>query len=214
MTVVAFDFRGTLSESEMKGLLGERVGVAEEMAAIHERARNDEIANAESFRRRCALLEGLSEAEAMSAFEMVDLRPGAPAVIEALRDAGVFVSVITSGFERGVASALEREGVTVDAVVANRLAVADGALTGEVKGPLVEGRKDDALAVLTRAVGTDREDTIAVGDGSNDVPMFEIAGVAIGFDPRPDVEPACDVVVETMAELTDVLEREGVLGSR
>ncbi|MFB6071158.1 MAG: HAD family hydrolase [Halanaeroarchaeum sp.] len=211
MTVVAFDFRGTLSDSEMKALLGEQCDAAEEMAAIHERAMNDEIADAESFRRRCALLEGLSAEDAREALDRVELRPGAADLIAALRDVGVYVTVITSGFERGVASALEREGVAVDSVVANRLPVADGRLTGEVEGPLVDGSKDDALEVLAAAVGEDREDAIAVGDGSNDVPMFAVAGLAIGFDPRPDVEPACDVVVATMAELTDLLEREGVL---
>jgi len=96
----------------------------------------------------------------------------------------------------------------VDAVVANRLPVVDGRLTGEVEGPFVEGTKDDALEVLAAAVGEDRGDSIAVGDGGNDLPMFEVAGLAIGFEPRPDVEPACDVVVSTMAELVDVLEQE------
>lgn len=207
MTVVAFDFRGTLSDSEMKIHLGEQCNAAEEMGEIHERARNDEIAYAESFRRRCALLEGLSDEDARDAFDQVELRPGAADVIAALRDGDIYVAVITSGFERGVARALEHEGVAVDAIVANRLPVDAGRLTGEVEGPLVEGAKDDALEVLTAAVGEDRRDTIAVGDGSNDVPMFEVAGLAVGFDPRPDVEPACDVVVTTMAELADVLEQ-------
>jgi phosphoserine phosphatase len=211
MTVVAFDFRGTLSDSAMKVLLGEQCDVAEEMGEIHERARNDEITYAESFRRRCALLEGLSDEKAQDAFDRVELRPGAADVIAALRDEGVYVAVITSGFERGVASALQRAGVAVDAVVANRLPVADGRLTGEVEGPLVEGTKDDAMEVLVAALGEDPGDTIAVGDGSNDVPMFEVAGLAIGFEPRPAVEPACDVIVGTMAELEDVLEQESVL---
>jgi phosphoserine phosphatase len=211
MTVVAFDFHGTLSDSGMKLLLGEQNGTAEEMIALIKQASNDELPYAESLRRRCALLEGLSDEQAQAAFDQVELRPGAADVITALRDAGVYVAVLTSGLERGVARALEREGVAVDAVVANRLPVVDGRLTGEVEGPLVEGAKDDALEVLAAAVGDDRGDTIAVGDGSNDVPMLEAAGLAIGFDPRPVVEPACDAVVATMAELGDVLEQERVL---
>jgi len=211
MTVVAFDFRGTLSDSEMKALLGEQCGAAEEMGEIHERARNDEITNAQSFRRRCALLEGLTHEQAQSAFDRVELRPGAADVITALRDAGVYVAVITSGFERGVDRALEHAGIAVDAIVANRLPLTDGELSGEVEGPLVEGTKDDALAVLATAVGDAPEEAIAVGDGANDRPMFDVAGLAIGFDPRPDVEPACDVVVTTMPELADVLEQETAL---
>lgn len=211
MTVLAFDFRGTLSESEMKVLLGEQEGCAEEMGEIHERAMNGEISDAESFRRRCALLEGLSEPQAQAAFDQVALRSGAADLISALRDAGVYVAVITSGFERGVASALKREGVAVDTIIANRLAVVDGRLTGGLEGPLVEGTKDDALEVLVASRGDDLGETIAVGDGSNDIPMLELAELAIGFEPRPVVEPACDEVVGTMAELSEVLERERVL---
>ncbi|MFB6152241.1 MAG: phosphoserine phosphatase SerB [Haloarculaceae archaeon] len=214
--IVAFDFDGTLSDSEMTVLLGEQNGTADDMVEITERAMNDEIDYPESLRRRCALLEGLPDGDAGAAFDRVRLRPGAADVIAALREAGVYVAVLTGGFERGVAAALDREDVEVDAVVANRLPVEDGsdgepALTGEVEGPLIEGTKDDALEVLAAAVGEDRADTVAVGDGANDLPMLEAAGLAVGFDPKPAVEPACDVVVESMAELRDVLDAEGVL---
>jgi len=220
MTLVAFDFDGTLSDSEMTVLLGEqcdRAGlredgsVADRMAAITRQAMNDEMAYAESLRRRCALLEDLDVGEAEAAFDEVALRPGAAGVIARLREAGADVAVLTGGFERGVRAALEKEGVTVDAVVANRLPAAEGALTGEVEGPLIEGTKDDALEVLAAATGTDREDTVAVGDGANDLPMLEVAGLAVGFDPKPAVEPACDAVVESMAELAALFENEGLL---
>jgi len=210
--IVAFDFDGTLSDSEMTVLLGERNGTADEMADITERAMNDEIGYAASLRQRCALLEDLPDEEAEAAFDQVELRPGAADLIAALRAAGVYVAILTGGFERGVARALEKEGVEVDAIVANRLPVADGKLTGAVAGPLIEGTKDDALEVLAAAVGEDRTDTVAVGDGANDLPMLEVAGLAVGFEPKPAVEPSCDLVVETMAELQDVLEREGILG--
>ncbi|WP_159902567.1 phosphoserine phosphatase SerB [Salinirussus salinus] len=207
--IVAFDFDGTLSDSEMTVLLGQRCGVADEMEQITERAMNDEIAYAESLRERCALLEGLDDADAEAAFEEVRLRPGAAEVIEAFREAGVYVAILTGGFERGVEAALAREGVEVDAVVANRLPVADGALTGEVEGPLIEGTKDDALEVLRAVVGDD--ETVAVGDGANDLPMLEVAGLAVGFEPKPNVEPACDVVVGSMDELLALFESRGLL---
>jgi phosphoserine phosphatase len=209
--LVAFDFDGTLSDSEMTVLLGEQVGAAEQMEAITERAMNDEIGYAESLRERCVLLEGLDTADAQAAFDRVELRPGAAGVIDALDEAGVETAILTGGFERGVAAALDREDVAVDTVVANRLPVADGALTGAVDGPLIEGTKDDALEVLAAAVGESREETVAVGDGANDLPMLEAAGLAVGFEPKPAVEPACDVVVSSMPELREVFEREGVL---
>jgi len=221
MTLVAFDFDGTLSDSEMTVLLGEqcdRVGhgltdgdsVADRMDEITARAMNDEIAYAESLRQRCALLEGLPEAEAEAAFERVRLRPGAASLLRSLGEAGVSTAILTGGFERGVEAALEAEGVAVDAVVANRLSVADGVLTGEVEGPLIEGTKDDALEVLCAAVGADLARTVAVGDGANDLPMLERAGLAVGFAPKPAVEPACDAVVESMADLATLFETHGI----
>ena len=209
--LVAFDFDGTLSDSEMTVLLGNQNGTAQDMADITERAMNNEIEYAESLRQRCALLEGLDDEAARAAFDEVVLRPGAADVIAALREAGVYVAILTGGFERGVEAALEKEGVEVDAIVANRLPVVDGKLTGHVRGPLIEGTKDDALEVATAIVGEDRDDTIAVGDGANDLPMLEVAGLAVGFEPKPAVEPACDVTVSTMAELSELLEDRGVL---
>jgi len=211
MTLLAFDFDGTLSDSEMTVLLGNQCGVADQMDDITERAMNNEIEYAESLRKRCALLEGLPEEDAQTAFDRVELRPGAAEVIEALQGAGVYTAVVTGGFERGVESALEREGVEVDCLVANRLPIADGRLTGEVEGPLIEGTKDDALDILTSVVGEDHTATVAVGDGANDLRMLEVAELAIGFSPKPAVEPSCDVVVDSMAELLDVLEAEGVV---
>jgi len=209
--LVAFDFDGTLSDSEMTVLLGRRCGVADRMAEITERAMNDELDYAESLRRRCALLEGLDEDEASAAFGEVVLRPGAAGTIGALREAGATVAILTGGFGRGVRVALREAGVEVDAIVANRLPVADGKLTGEVEGPLVEGTKDDALDVLVAALREDRTNTLAVGDGANDLPMLEVAGLAVGFDPKPSVEPACDVVVTSMEELDGLLRARGLL---
>ncbi|ADB58971.1 phosphoserine phosphatase SerB [Haloterrigena turkmenica DSM 5511] len=214
MTVVAFDFDGTLSDSEMTVLLGDRRGVADDMAEITERSMNDEIDYAESLYQRAALLESLPKAEADAAFDQVELREGAADLIAELNDAGVTTAILTGGFERGVAAALEREDVSVDHIVSNRLPMQDGELTGAVEGPLIEGTKDDALEDLADDVGVDLADTVAVGDGANDLPMLEVAGLAIGFEPKPAVEPHCDVVVTSMAEAREVLFEEGVLAER
>ncbi|MEF8776359.1 MAG: phosphoserine phosphatase SerB [Haloarculaceae archaeon] len=211
MTLLAFDFDGTLSDSEMTVLLGEQCGAADRMSEITERAMNDEIGYAESLRQRCALLQGLPLTAAEEAFDRVALRPGAGAILGDLEAAGVETAILTGGFDRGVRAALATEGVGVDELVANRLPAADGDLTGEIEGPLVEGTKDDPLANLAEARDIPLAETVAVGDGANDLPMLEVAGLAVGFDPKPAVEPACDVVVETMAALRSVLERETIL---
>ncbi|MFC4540679.1 phosphoserine phosphatase SerB [Halosolutus amylolyticus] len=213
MTVVAFDFDGTLSDSEMTVLLGDRCDVADDMTEITERAMNDEIGYAESLRERAALLEGLPADEAAAAFDEVELRPGAADLIAELNEAGVTTAILTGGFERGVAAALEREGVAVDHIVSNRLPMTeDGTeLTGDVEGPLIEGTKDDALANLADEVGAVMAETVAIGDGANDLPMLQVAGLSIGFQPKPAVEPHCEVVATSMAEVRETLLERGIL---
>jgi phosphoserine phosphatase len=209
--LVAFDFDGTLSDSEMTVLLGREAGVAEEIDGITERAMNDELSYAESLHARAERLDGLPEADADAAFDRVDLRPGAADVLAALREAGHHVAILTGGFERGVERALSADAVAVDTVVANRLPVRNGRLTGGVEGPLVEGTKDDALRELAADVGVDPDDTVAVGDGANDLPMLEVAGLAVGYEPKPAVEPHCEFVVASMADLRDLFADRDVL---
>jgi phosphoserine phosphatase len=197
----------------MTVLLGRREGVADEMATITERAMNDELSYAESLRERAALLEGLEEELAEEAYGEVTLRPGAADVVRRLDDYGHHVAILTGGFERGVERALESAGVAdaVDTIVSNRLPVRGGRLTGGVEGSLVEGTKDEALETLAADLDVPMGQTVAVGDGANDLPMLEVAGLAVGFLPKPAVRPHCDVVVETMAELATVFEERGVL---
>ena len=211
MRLVAFDFDGTLSDSEMTVLLGEREGVAERMQDITDRAMNDELSYAESLRERASLLDGLSEEDAEDAFDEVRLRPGAAELIARLREAGHHVAILTGGFERGVERALEREGVEVDTVVANRLPIEGGRLTGEVEGPLITGTKDEALESLAADLDVALSRTIAVGDGANDLPMLEVAGLSIGYLPKDAVRPSCDVVVASMHRLGKVLEGYNVV---
>jgi phosphoserine phosphatase len=211
MKLIAFDFDGTLSDSEMTVLLGRQRGVADEMADITERAMNDELSYADSLRRRARLLEGLEEEAAEEAYGEVRLREGAARLLERLNDYGHHTAILTGGFERGVERALEREGASVDTVVANRLPVTGGRLTGEVEGPLIEGTKDRELERLWADLGVKPGMSVAVGDGANDLPMLEVAGLAVGFAPKPAVEPACDEVVETMAELESLFEARGLL---
>ena len=214
MSLIAFDFDGTLSNSEMTVLLGEKLGVDDEMAEITEKAMNNEISYAESLRSRAELLAGLSEADAEDAYSSVELRPDAATLIDRLREAGHTVAIFTGGFERGVQRALEADDTEVDRIVANRLPIEDGELTGEVEGPLIEGTKDDQLEELAGELGIDMSETVAVGDGANDLPMLEVAGLAVGFEPKPAVEPSCDEVVSTMLELDELLVGRGVLAAR
>jgi phosphoserine phosphatase len=211
MRLIAFDFDGTLSDSEMTVLLGEQEGVAARMADITERAMNDQISYAESLRERASLLEGLSEEKAEDAYGQVRLRPGAAEVLRRLNDAGHHTAILTGGFERGVERALARENVSVDTIVANRLPVEGGRLTGAVEGPLIEGTKDHALEDLAEELDVPMSRTVAVGDGANDLPMLEVAGLSVGFLPKDAVRPACDAVVASMFRLGKVFEGASIL---
>jgi phosphoserine phosphatase len=132
-------------------------------------------------------------------------------LLHALDAAGVHTAILTGGFQSGVEAALDRADVTVDTIVANRLVREDGTLTGAVEGPLIEGTKDHALDRLGDDLDVPLEDTIAVGDGANDLPMVEAAGTAIGYLPKDAVGPHCDIVVADMDRLRRVLAEEGVL---
>ncbi len=211
MTLVVFDFDGTLTEDEMTVLLGERMDVADEMARITERAMNGEIEYAESLRTRIAMLEGLDGEEVAAAFDDVELRPGMAEILEELQAAGVTTAILTAGFTRGVRHVLDRAEVDVDVLVANTLEVEDRALTGEVTGPLVEGTKDIALRALAEEQQVSLADVIAVGDGANDLPMLQAAGVAIGYDPKSVVGDACDHSVGSVDELRARLREHGAL---
>jgi phosphoserine phosphatase len=209
--LIAFDFDGTLSDSEMTVLLGAEAGVAEEIDEITERAMNDELSYAESLHARAELLDGLASERVDAAFDRVALRVGAADVIDALAEAGHHVAILTGGFDRGVERALDAAGVEVDTIVANRLPMRNGKLTGAAEGPLIEGTKDDALAELADEIGVEMTGTVAIGDGANDLPMLEVAGLAIGYEPKPAVEPHCDVVVDSMRELRELLGDEGLV---
>lgn len=211
MTLVAFDFDGTLADSEMLDRLAARHGVGDEVAAITERAMRGDLSYADSLRERAGLVAGLSSDAAADVYDGVRLRDGAADLLAALEDAGVSVVVLTGGFAPGVEAALDAAGVSVDRVAANRLPEADGALTGDVDGPLVEGTKDDALEAVCADFGVQVTDAIAVGDGANDVPMLDAAGLAVGFQPKPGVEEHCDETVASMAALEQLLRDRAVL---
>ncbi|MFB6284359.1 MAG: phosphoserine phosphatase SerB [Halobacteria archaeon] len=209
--LVAFDFDGTLSDSEMTVLLGEEAGVSERIADITELAMNDEIGYAESLRERVGLLEGMRLENVERAFERVKLRDEAADVIRELSRADRDTAILTGGFKRGVSRALEKADVDVDHIVANSLEVENGALTGKVDGRLVEGTKDDALEMLAVETSTDLDETVAVGDGANDLPMLQVSGLAVGYEPKSAVRPHSDEVVGSMNELKLLFEQRGIL---
>lgn len=204
--LVAFDFDGTLTDAETIVSLANEWGVAEEVAAITERAMAGELSYAQSLRQRVQLLRGLDYAAIDRATETVQLRSGVAETIEALRANDIYVAVITGAFRRVLERRFAADGLIVDTVVANELVMQAGHLTGDVTGPLIEGAKDRALSRYALSIGVDLQETAAVGDGANDIPMLRLAGIAIGFEPRPIVQEHCDYVIKSIPEVLTVLD--------
>lgn len=211
MVLVAFDFDGTLSKSDATVLLGEEYDVADEVSGLAEQGLRGEVDFATTLRQRASLLEGMPERRVDAALERCKLRDGAADLVGDLRRSGVRVAVVTGSFERAVRTALERADVSVEHVVANRLEIENGAVTGAVDGPLLDGGKDRALEELALAESLDLAETFAVGDGATDLPMLQVAGTAVGFRPVATVEQYCDVVVTSMRKLRLYFEQHDVV---
>lgn len=211
MTLVAFDFDETLTQSDPSVLLGREHDVATEIRGLVEQGLQEETSFETSLRQRVGLLEGMPERAVETAFDRLKLRDGAAELLTDLQRSDVPVAIVTGSFERAVDAALENAGVAVDHVVANRLVIENGALTGAVEGPLLEPEKDRVLTELAADEGVALEDTVAVGNGAIDLRMLHAAGTAVGYDPEPVVEQYCDVVVTSMRRLRLYFEQHGVV---
>lgn len=211
MTLVVFDFDGTLSASDMTVLLGNEKGVGNEISGLVDQGRRGDVGFEESLRQRVSMLEGLPERDVEAAFDRIKFRSGVGDLVAALKRSDVQVAIVTGSFERGVERALDQANIGVDEIVANRLVFDRGALTGEIEGPLLGGDKGNALEELALDRGLDLDNTVAVGDGATDLPMLKIAGTAIGFSPDPIVEQYCDVVVNSIDRLHLYLEQRGII---
>lgn len=209
--LVAFNFDGTLTESDAYALLAEEAGVAEDVAAIEDQARTGDLSVGESLRQRAARLEGLPELEAKEAFDRVSLRPGAAELLADLRAANHHVAIITTAPRRAVDLTLDEPGQGVDTVVAPHLEIEANALTGEIEGPLLDGSKGDALAQLAGELGVGIDETLAVGSGETDREMLDAAAEGICFAPTEGVDRHCETTVNTVERLRDELDGRGLL---
>ena len=141
----------------------------------------------DSFRARAALLKGLPETALREVADAVKLNDGAHRLIRALKMFGYKTAILSGGFQY-VGDHL-RDTLGIDYVHANRLVVRDGLMTGEVDGPIVDAaRKAELLLEIARREGISRQQTIAIGDGANDLPMLSAAGLGIAYHAKPVVK--------------------------
>jgi phosphoserine phosphatase len=182
--LVVFDMDSTLIECEVIDELAARAGVGDVVAAITARAMRGELDFKGSFRERLAMLRGLPATEIDAVAAALPVMPGARRLLRTLRAQGHHTAILSGGFDV-FARRLQRS-LGLDTVHANALALADGALTGEVQGEIIDGaRKAELLRELAAAQGFALEDTVAVGDGANDLPMLATAAIGVAFRAKP-----------------------------
>ncbi len=184
------DMDSTMITVECIDELADYVGLKTQVSEVTERAMRGELDFSEALRSRVALLAGLSEATVAECLrERVKLMGGAVDLIMAFRAAGGRAVLVSGGFTHFTDSVAQAIGF--DRAVANRLVVRDGALTGEVIWPIVDAQtKRETLLAEASALGIPLSFTIAIGDGANDIPMIEAAGLGIAYYAKPKTEAA------------------------
>ncbi len=172
-------------------------GVGEQVSAITERAMRGEIDFSESFRTRVALLKGLNEGALAQVAGELKVTEGAEHLLATLHTLGYKTAIVSGGFTYFARYLQARLGI--DYIHANELDIADGAVTGEVVGTIVDGaRKAELLRQLAAEQNIDLQQVIAVGDGANDLPMLSIAGLGIAFRAKPLVQQSAGQSISTL----------------
>ena len=201
------DLESTIIENEMLEELADFLGLRVPVAEITRRAMNGEIDFVGALNERVALLRGMPESVVDEAATRIRLMPGARTLIATLRRAGVMTALVSGGFTV-FADRIAAE-LGFDRVVANRLDFADGQLAGTVQPPIVTGAaKLEMLAALAAEFGLSLAETMAVGDGANDLPMLGAAGLGIAFRAKPAVAAASRWRIDH-ADLTGLLYAQG-----
>ncbi|WP_248722770.1 phosphoserine phosphatase SerB [Seonamhaeicola sp. ML3] len=195
--LVCFDMDSTLIQTEVIDELAELAGVGEQVKAITESAMQGEIDFNESFKKRMKLLEGLSEEVLQNVAVNLPITKGARRLIDTLKSYGFKTAILSGGFTY-FGHYLQKE-LGIDYVYANQLEIKDGALTGNYLGEIVNGeKKAEYLREIAQKEGIDIGQTIAVGDGANDLPMLNLAGLGIAFHAKPKVKDSAQSSISSI----------------
>ena len=209
--LLVMDVDSTLIMEEGIDLLGEEAGVGAQVAAITERAMRGELDFEAALRERVALLKGLPEDIFTRIAEKIHFTPGAEDLVKELHKRGYKVGLVSGGFHEIVDRLAEQLGI--DYVKANRLEIQQGFLTGQVLGEIVT--KDTKLSMLKAWAVENKLDlnqTIAMGDGANDLPMIQAAGIGIAFMAKPIVREQAPYQIQecNLYRVIDLLDNRKV----
>ncbi|MCC8244003.1 phosphoserine phosphatase SerB [Saccharothrix luteola] len=192
--LVVFDVDSTLIQGEVIEMLAAHVGVEPQVKEITDAAMRGELDFTESLRRRVALLEGLDESVLDEVAESLELTPGARTTVRTLKRLGFRCGVVSGGFTRVIQRLVDDLGL--DFCAANELEIVDGKLTGRVVGEVVDrAGKAVALRRFADEQGITLAQTVAVGDGANDIDMLGAAGLGIAFNAKPALREVADTAL-------------------
>lgn len=204
--LVVLDVDSTLIENEVIELLAAEAGSLPLVADITERAMRGELDFAQSLRERVSTLRGLPESVFDTVRTRITVTKGVPDLIAGVKAAGGHVGVVSGGFHEILDPVAAELGL--DFWRANRLEVIDGVLTGNVLGDIIDGAaKATALTAWALETHTSLNDTVAIGDGANDLAMMAVAGLSIAFCAKPVVQKQANVAlnVRDMAQVLEII---------
>ena len=195
--LICFDMDSTLIETEVIDELAIRAGVGDQVKAITEAAMRGEIDFCESFRQRCALLKGLDVSVMQEIAENLPITEGVDRLMRILKKVGFKIAILSGGFT--YFGNFLKQKYNIDYVYANELEIENGKLTGNHVGDIVDGkRKAELLRLIAQVENVDIRQTLAVGDGANDLPMISIAGLGIAFHAKPKVKATAKQSISTI----------------
>jgi phosphoserine phosphatase len=206
------DMDSTMITVECIDELADYAGIKARIAEVTERAMRGELDFAEALDARVALLERLEESAIDRCLaERVRLMPGAEALVKTMRARGALTVLVSGGFTRFAEPVGAQIGF--ERVIANRLVIANGALTGKVEKPIVDSAtKEATLLSATAELGLSPEQTLAVGDGANDLAMIRRAGLGVAYHAQPIVAAAAGARIDH-GDLTALLYAQGIPAS-
>ena len=189
--LIVFDVDSTLVQGEVIEMLAAHAGAQGKVAAITEAAMRGELDFAQSLQQRVATLTGLPATVVDEVASQLELMPGARTTLRTLRRLGFRCGAVSGGFRRIIEPLAEE--LMLDYVAANELEIVDGTLTGRVVGPIIDrAGKAEALREFAAQAGVPMEQTVAVGDGANDIDMLAAAGLGVAFNAKPALREVAD----------------------